>query len=235
MHIDLNCDLGEGALHDAELMPLITSANIACGAHAGNLETMTRTLELARLHGTAVGAHPGYPDPENFGRKELRLSAYEIGEEVAGQIFILRELAGLQQMELHHIKPHGALYNQAARDPVIAAAIAGAVYKTNPALALYGLADSELITAGKARGLATAREIFADRRYRPDGSLVPRSQPDALIEDPAEACAQTLRLIRSGIADTVCLHGDGPHAVEFALALRQALSDAGIEIKRFTP
>lgn len=235
MRIDLNCDLGEGAPHDAELMPLITSANIACGAHAGDHETMVRTLELARMHGVAAGVHPGYPDRANFGRKEVLLSAYDIGEEISGQICILRELAALQHVGLHHIKPHGALYNQAARDPALAKVVAAAIYRESPSLVLYGLAGSELIRAGEARGLATAREIFADRRYLPDGSLVPRSRPGAMITDVAEACAQTLRLIRNGIADTVCIHGDGPHAVEFALALRQALEKAGISIQRFTP
>ncbi|MFD0894881.1 LamB/YcsF family protein [Luteolibacter ambystomatis] len=235
MHIDLNCDLGEGAPHDAELMPLVTSANIACGAHAGDEATMKRCIDLALAHGTAIGAHPGYEDRENFGRTELTLSSSDLRVLVLGQIRMLQNIAVQATTRLTHVKPHGALYNQAARDPMIASAIADAIYEADPTLVIYGLAGSELIRAGKARGLSTAREIFADRRYQPDGNLVPRSHPHALITDTAEACAQTLRLIRQGIADTVCLHGDGAHAVAFAHALRHALQEAGIPIKRFTP
>lgn len=235
MHIDLNCDLGEGAPHDAEMMPLITSANIACGAHAGDEETMQECVKLALVHGTAIGAHPGYDDRKNFGRTELNLPTGDLRALISHQIQALRNISGHSGTGLTHVKPHGALYNQAARDPAIAAAIAEAVHEADPTLVLFGLAGSELIAAGKARGLATAREIFADRRYQSDGSLVPRSHPDAMITDPAEACAQTLRLIRQGIADTVCIHGDGPHAVEFAHALRHTLQEEGITIQRFTP
>ncbi|MGC4016915.1 MAG: 5-oxoprolinase subunit PxpA [Luteolibacter sp.] len=235
MHIDLNCDLGEGAPHDAELMPLITSANVACGFHAGDQETMNRCVELALAHDVAIGAHPGYDDREYFGRREMTLSSSDLVDLVTAQIHALRSATSSHKATLRHVKPHGALYNQAARDPAIASSIAGAIYEIDPSLVLFGLSGSELIRAGEARGLATAREIFADRRYQPDGSLVPRSHPDAMIHDVAEACDQTLRLIHAGHADTVCIHGDGPHAVEFAHALRRKLQAAGIEIKRFTP
>jgi UPF0271 protein len=234
MKIDLNCDLGEGAPNDAELMPLITSVNIACGAHAGDVTTMRHTLELARAHGVAAGAHPGYRDRANFGRRELALTPAEVFQLVREQIRDLQQVAAGLGMGLTHVKPHGALYNQAARDASVAEAIAAAVYETDPRLILFGLAGSALIAAAQARGLTAASEIFADRRYQPDGSLTPRSRPDALIADPDEACAQALRLIREGRAHTVCVHGDGPHAVMFARQLRSALHTAGIEVKPYT-
>lgn len=231
MKIDLNCDLGEGAPNDAELMPLITSANIACGAHAGDVATMRHTLELARAHGIASGAHPGYRDRANFGRRELALTPAEAGQLVREQVRELQQVAAGLGMGLTHVKPHGALYNQAARDASLAEAIAAAVHEIDPRLILFGLAGSALIAAAQARGLPAASEIFADRRYQPDGSLTPRSSPDALIADPDEACAQVLRLIREGRAHTVCVHGDGLHAVTFARQLRFALHTAGIAVK----
>ena len=230
MNIDLNCDLGEGAAHDADLMPLISSANIACGAHAGDEATMRRTLALARQHGVAAGAHPGYRDRANFGRIELALAPADGLQLVTEQLRTLQRVAGEMGIPLAHVKPHGALYNQAARDPVLADAIATAVQSVDPHLILFGLAGSALLRAGQTRGLRTAAEIFADRRYQPDGSLIPRTHPDALISDPAEACAQALRLLRAGRADTLCIHGDGPGAVVFARTLRAALQAAGIQI-----
>lgn len=234
MRIDLNCDLGEGAPNDAELMPLITSANIACGAHAGDVETMRRTLELARAHNVAAGAHPGYRDRENFGRRELSLAPAEVFQLVREQIRELQKVAAGLSMELTHVKPHGALYNQAARDASLAEVVAAAVYEIDRRLILFGLAGSALIAAAQARGLTAASEIFADRRYQRDGSLTPRSSPDGLITEPAEACAQVLSLVRKGRADTVCLHGDSPGAVTFARELRRALQGAGLEVKRYT-
>jgi UPF0271 protein len=233
MKIDLNCDLGEGAPHDAKLMPLISSANIACGAHAGDAATMRRNLELARKHGVAAGAHPGYRDRANFGRVELALAPREVFQLVQEQIRELQQIAADVGTRLTHVKPHGALYNQAASDPALAEAIAAAVHEIDPRLCLFGLAGSALITAARARGLVAASEIFADRRYQPDGSLVPRTHPDAHISDPTEACTQVLRLIRDGRADTVCIHGDGPQAVTFADCLRSALNGAQIEVKSF--
>lgn len=236
--LDLNCDLGEGAGHDAELMPLVTSANIACGAHAGDPATMRATVALAQKHGVAIGAHPGFADRENFGRRELALSPAEVRALVTTQIEALRALGPVR-----HVKAHGALYNLAARDAVVAGAIADAVRAVDPALVLFALAGSELVRAGEARGLRVASEVFADRTYQRDGSLTPRSRPDALIHDEDEAVAQGLRMVREGVvratdgtdvplaADTVCLHGDGPHAVAFARRLNEELRRAGIELK----
>lgn len=236
--IDLNCDLGEGAGHDAGLMPLITSANIACGAHAGDTETMRATVALAQKHGVAVGAHPGFADRENFGRRELSLSPVEVRALVVAQVEALRALGPVR-----HVKVHGALYNMAARDRVLADAVAGAVQGIDATLILVALAGSELVRAGQARGLRVAREVFSDRTYQQDGSLTPRWRPDALIHDQAEAVAQVLRMVREGAvravdgsavaitADTVCLHGDGPNPVAFARLLRAELAAAGVDVR----
>ena len=238
--LDLNCDLGEGAGHDDELMPLITSANVACGVHAGDEATMRATVALAQKHGVAIGAHPGYVDRENFGRRELALAPAALRELVTTQIAALAKLSPLR-----HVKPHGALYNLAARDPVVAAAVASAVRAADPSLILLALAGSELARAGRAAGLRVAEEVFADRTYQRDGSLMPRSQPGALISDEAVAVAQVLRIVREGVvratdgtdmqlrADTVCVHGDGPHAVAFARRLRAELTKAGVELRPF--
>ncbi len=235
--MDLNCDLGEGAGHDAALMPLITSANIACGAHAGDLATMRETVALAQRHGVAIGAHPGFPNRENFGRRELALTPEEIRATVRGQIELLLTLSPIR-----HVKPHGALYNMAARDPVIAEAFTFAVHEINPALIVFAPAHSELSRAALSRGLRVANEVFADRTYRSDGSLTPRSESGALIHDEHAAVAQVLRMIREGRvratdgtdvaieAGTVCLHGDGPSPVKFARRLRAELATAGVEI-----
>lgn len=238
MTIDLNCDLGEGAGPDTALMPLITSANIACGAHAGDAATMRATVELARQHGVAIGAHPGFADREHFGRRELALPAGEIRKLVTEQILALRGYGALT-----HVKAHGALYNLAGRDAVVADAVADAVRAVDATLVLFVLPNSALAVAARTRGLRIANEVFADRTYRRDGSLTPRTQPDALIHDEAVAVAQVLRMVREGVvratdgtevpivADTVCLHGDGPHPVEFARRLRNELKAAGIAIR----
>jgi UPF0271 protein len=236
--VDLNCDLGEGAGHDAELMPLITSANIACGAHAGDEATMRATVALAQKHGVAVGAHPGFIDRANFGRRELALGPDEVHELVLDQIRKLQALAPVR-----HVKPHGALYNMAARDPGLARALVDAVYEADPRLILFGLAGSHVIAAAEACGLPVASEVFADRTYQRDGSLTPRKQAHALITDAPTAVAQVLRMVRENTvraidgtdvlirADTVCLHGDGAQPVEFARRLRRELTAAGVEIK----
>ena len=236
--VDLNCDLGEGAGHDAELMPLITSANIACGAHAGDEATMRATVALAQKHGVAVGAHPGFIDRANFGRRELALGPDEVHELVLDQIRKLQALAPVR-----HVKPHGALYNMAARDPGLARALVDAVYEADPRLILFGLAGSHVIAAAEACGLPVASEVFADRTYQRDGSLTPRTQAHALITDAPTAVAQVLRMVRENTvraidgtdvlirADTVCLHGDGAQPVEFARRLRRELTAAGVEIK----
>lgn len=241
--IDLNCDLGEGAGHDAELMPLITSANIACGGHAGDAATMRASVELARRHGVAVGAHPGFADREHFGRRELPATPRQVHKLVAGQVRVLQEIARSAGVGLAHVKPHGALYNLAARDDGTARAVVEAVCEFDPGLVLFGLAGSRLLEAGRACGLRVAGEVFADRTYQRDGSLTSRGRPDALVAGAEEAVAQVLRIIREGWlraadgsrvdveADTVCIHGDGPRAVEFARALRSELARAGVELR----
>jgi UPF0271 protein len=243
--IDLNCDLGEGAGHDAELMPLVSSASVACGGHAGDRASMRAAIELALASGVAIGAHPGLADREGFGRRELPITPAAVAALVETQVGELRRLAAAQKARLAHVKPHGALYNMAARDFGIADAIAAAVRAIDPRLIVFGLAGGELLRAGRARGLRVAAEVFADRTYRRDGSLTPREQPGALIASEADAVAQVLRLVREGAvratdgsdvlvtADTVCLHGDGPRAVAFAWRLRAALAAAGIEVRPF--
>ena len=245
--IDLNCDLGEGAGHDAGLMPLITSANIACGAHAGDEATMRATVELALRHGVAIGAHPGFTDRENFGRRELAVTPAEAHLLVLTQTRRLQVVARQCGAPVTHVKAHGALYNMAARDKVLAQAVANAVYEADPRLILFGLAGSRLVEAGAACGLRVASEVFADRTYQRDGTLTPRSQPTALITDETKAVAHVMRMVREGKvratdgsdvsiqADTVCLHGDGPHPLEFAGRLRQELATAGVEVKAFGP
>ena len=236
--LDLNCDLGEGAGHDAELMPLITSANIACGAHAGDEATMRATVALAKKHGVAIGARPGFADRENFGRREITLAPAALHALVVTQIAALARFGPLRQ-----VKPHGALYNLAARDAAVAQVIADAVRAVDGSLVLFGLAGSELVRAGRAAGLRVAEEVFADRTYQSDGSLTPRSRPDALITDEAVAVAQVLRMVSEGVvratdgtevaikADTVCVHGDGPHAVTFARRLKSELARSGVELR----
>jgi UPF0271 protein len=242
--IDLNCDLGEGAGHDAELMPLITSANIACGGHTGDAGTMRTTIALALRLGVAIGAHPGFEDRKNCGRSELALAPGEIADLVTRQVSALAEIACLLGARLAHVKPHGGLYNLAARSRPVADAIAGAVWAFDPRLILVGLAGSQLLEAGRARGLGVASEAFADRAYAADGSLVPRTQPGALIGDAGAAAAQGRRLAQGGgvraangaevivRADTLCLHGDGPDAVVFARRLRSELESSGIGLRR---
>ena len=240
MHIDLNCDLGEGSGHDADLMPLITSANIACGGHAGDESTMRATVALAQQHGVTMGAHPGYADRAGFGRREMNSSADELRLLLRSQIAALALLA-----KLRHVKPHGGLYNLAARDKAVATTVAAAVKAIDSSLILFALAGSELARAGRAAGLRVAEEAFADRTYQRDGSLTPRYRPDALIVDEAVAAAQVLHMVRDGFvrttegvqipihADTVCVHGDGPNAVGFARRLRTELINAGVEVKAF--
>jgi UPF0271 protein len=241
--IDLNADVGEGYGQDAELMPLLSSANIACGWHAGDADTMRRTVRLALAYGVAIGAHPGYPDREHFGRREMYLPAATLYAAMLEQIGTLAEIVQAEGARLAHVKPHGALYNQAARDRTLAETLAAAVRECDPTLRLVGLAGGELIAAGRRAGLAVTAEAFADRRYQADGNLVPRSQPGALIENEAEALAQALALAQHGQAiaqdgsplqlhaDSLCLHGDSPHALAFARRIRQALERAGVAIQ----
>ena len=243
MTIDLNCDLGEGAGHDEALMPLISSANIACGAHAGDDGVMRATVRLALRHGVAIGAHPGFADREYFGRRERELPPHEIVTLVSGQLERLREIAKAEGAVVTHVKPHGALYNMAARDAAVADAIAEAVAGVDAGLWLYGLAGGELLAAGRARGLRVVAEVFADRTYQADGSLTPRNHPDALLDNTPSAVAQVLRMVREGYvratngaevriqADTVCLHGDGAEAASFARSVREALEREGVRVR----
>jgi UPF0271 protein len=242
MKIDLNCDMGEGCGNDAALMEHISSTNIACGFHAGDTETMKRTVEMAIEKGVAIGAHPGYRDRENFGRTAMHLSAAEVVELVTVQIAALSEIAIAAGGRLDHVKPHGALYNQAARDTEVAAAIAEAVIAFDRDLILYGLSGSVSISAAVSRGLRTASEVFADRTYKSDGSLTPRSEPNALITDAKQAVAQVLQMVKNQtvtatdgttipiVADTICVHGDGAHALEFAKMINRSLRENGIDI-----
>lgn len=243
MQIDLNCDLGEGMHTDEQIIPLISSANIACGLHAGDVDTMNRTISKCLQHGVAIGAHPSWPDKENFGRKEMQRSTEELYSIVIEQINILSRLAHEQGSQLHHVKPHGAMYNQSAKDKSIAAGIAKAVKDFDSSLILFGLSGSYSISEAEKIGLKTASEVFADRTYQDDGSLTPRSQPNALIDDEQQAAAQVLQMIKQQkvtsiagkhiplIADTICIHGDGAHAVKFAKAISVALKQNHIDIK----
>lgn len=243
MKIDLNADLGEGCASDAELLTLISSANIACGFHAGDAQTMQASVREAVKNGVAIGAHPGFPDRENFGRTAMQLPPETVYAQTLYQIGALAAITHAEGGVMRHVKPHGMLYNQAAKEPQLADAIAKAVHACDPALILVGLAGSELIRAGKHYGLTTRQEVFADRGYQADGSLVPRSQPGALIEDEEQSLAQTLEMVQNGRvksitgewtpveAQTVCLHGDGEHALAFARRLRAAFLERGIAVQ----
>ncbi|QJB30143.1 LamB/YcsF family protein [Chitinophaga oryzae] len=234
-HIDLNCDMGEGLDNDAAIMPFISSANIACGYHAGNADTMKKTVSLAANHHVAIGAHPGFADLENFGRSEQQLSDAALYDLVSTQVYALQIICRAHGVPLQHVKPHGALYNMAARTPAMAAVIAKAVKDVDSRLRLFGLSSSALISEAAAAGLKTVSEVFADRTYQDDGSLTPRSQPGAMIENETLAIQQVLQMVtrqevtaRSGKtiplkAETICIHGDGPHALEYARAIHAAL------------
>jgi UPF0271 protein len=225
MKIDLNCDMGEleDAAHEAALMEYITSANIACGGHAGDDATMERTARLAMERGVRIGAHPGYPDRANFGRVEMAMSETEIEGTVLAQIERLDAVVRGMGGEIVHVKPHGALYNVAVNNETVARAIARGVLRWNRATTIFGLAGSRMLGWWGEMGLATAAEGFADRRYEADGTLRSRKFPDALITDPEAAAAQASRLAREGVAQTICVHGDTPGAVEILKACRKAL------------
>ncbi|MEP6850244.1 MAG: 5-oxoprolinase subunit PxpA [Acidobacteriota bacterium] len=246
--IDLNCDMGEsfGAWkmgNDAEIMGYISSANVACGFHAGDATTMRVTAEMALAKGVAVGAHPSYPDLQGFGRRTMSLTPDEVFDIVVYQVSALKGICESLGGRLSHVKPHGALYNQAAKDAIIARAIARAVQKCDDSLVVFGLSGSCSITEAGKFGLKTASEGFADRTYQRDGTLTPRSQPNALIPDQERAIDQVLQMVESqtvtavdgatvGLTtDTICIHGDGPNALEFAAAINKALTTAGVSIR----
>lgn len=246
--IDLNSDLGEGfGLYrmgdDEAVLAQITSANIACGFHAGDPRIMRNTVAAAVDKGVAVGAHPGFPDLQGLGRRKMNLSPDEVYECVLYQVGALSAFVAAQGIRLQHVKPHGALYNQAAADPVLAQAICEAVRDFDPALYLYGLANSALTRAAEAAGLAVRHEVFGDRTYQADGSLTPRGHAGAMITDADRAVAQVLCMLREGYVlaldgtrvpvrpDTLCIHGDQPGAAAFARAIREALIHEGVTIR----
>jgi len=245
--IDLNCDMGEGfgaweMGDDAALLDYVSSANIACGYHAGDPGTIHRTVRLAIEKGVAVGAHPSLPDLQGFGRRSMSVSSEEAYDMMLYQIGALAGFATACGGQLAHVKPHGALYNMAAKDHKLAQAIAQAVKDFDPRLVLFGLAGSELVRAGDQAGLKTASEVFADRTYQSGGSLTPRSQPGSMIHDPEAAIVQVRRMVGEGRvrslqggdvpvkADTLCIHGDAPNAAEFAKRIRQALDADGVRV-----
>lgn len=227
----LNCDVGEGMGNDEQLMPFIQYANIACGYHAGNVNTMQETIQLCKLYNVAIGAHPSFLDRENFGRIEKIIPVHELYELVTQQLLLFNEVVNAMDARLHHVKPHGALYNLSARDPLTAHIVARAVRDFNSDLVLVGLSGSHSITEAQKLGLKTANESFADRTYGDDGQLTPRSRPDATINNTIEMMKQVFQLVNEGTVttttgnifpiatDTICLHGDGAYAVEFAKSI----------------
>jgi 5-oxoprolinase (ATP-hydrolysing) subunit A len=229
--------------NDEQILDYVTSANIACGYHAGDPSVMRATVRLALAKGVAIGAHPGYRDLQGFGRRFMRITPEEARDMIVYQVGALDAFVRAEGGSMRHVKAHGALYNAAAADADLADAIARAVYSVDPELILFGLSGSELIAAGEAVGLPTASEAFADRTYQDDGTLTPRTRPDALIDEHEEAVRQTIRLVKDGRvrsqrgadvevrADTICIHGDGPHSLPFARLIREGLEAAGIELK----
>ena len=244
--IDFNCDLGEGMLNDEQIMPFISSANIACGGHAGNRDTMQRTIDFALQHGVAIGAHPSFPDTADFGRKDLLAEGFSITalqDSLREQLNSLLTLCHENNTRLHHVKPHGALYNRAAWDRELAALLISIVKEFDSTLIIYALSGSEMTLIANQLGMKCYNEVFADRGYADDGSLLPRSTPGALHENSATALAQSLQLATEGKvktasgkliplkADTICIHGDGPMAVDFAKLINEGLLAKGVEIK----
>ena len=248
LKIDINCDMGEsfgpwtmGA--DAAVMPHITSANVACGAHAGDPTVMRRTVRLAAAAGVAVGAHPGFADLQGFGRREMIVDPAELEDALIAQIGALAAIAGAEGTVLQHVKAHGALYNMAARQRPLADAIARAIAACGPALIMFALPGSRMIDAAQAAGLRVAAEGFADRSYEEDGSLTPRSRPGAVIDDPDAVVARALRMVRDGVVltpagrevplkiDTICVHGDTPGAAGLARRIRAALDELGASVR----
>jgi 5-oxoprolinase (ATP-hydrolysing) subunit A len=248
LSVDLNCDLGESfgvfrVGNDEKIMKYVSSVNIACGFHAGDPTIMNQTVEIACKNDVKIGAHPGYPDLTGFGRRNMNLTPDEVYANVLYQIGALNAFVIAHGTSLNHVKPHGALYNMCAVNPHLAMAVAKAVYDFNPSLTLYGLANSELIKAGKKYRLKTAQEVFADRTYQADGTLTPRTESNALITDEQQSIKQTIQMVIENqitcvtgetipiVADTICLHGDGEHALSFARKIRMAFEEECILIK----
>ena len=245
MWIDLNCDMGEGLDSDPRIMPLVTSANVACGFHASDPTTMRRTVHLAREYGVAVGAHPSYADREGFGRRAVNATPDEVRDAVLYQVGALSALCRAEGVRLCHVKPHGALYNAAAQDPALARAICEAVASVDPGLAVVCLAGSPMAALTRELGLVCAEEAFADRAYTSAGTLVPRGTPGAVIQDPQEVAARVSRIVREkrvAAVDgsdvpldvrTVCIHGDTPGAEGLVAAIRARLRAEGIDVRPF--
>jgi len=249
--IDLNCDMGESfgtyqLGNDEEILPFITSANIACGFHAGDPTTMRKTVNMALEKNVAIGAHPGFPDLVGFGRRNMQISPEEAYDLMIYQIGALSGFVKAEGGRLQHAKPHGALYNMAAQDDQLAQSIAKAIYHIDPEIILFGLAGSELIKAGEKIGLRCANEVFSDRTYQLDGSLTPRTKPNALLKNHEEAINQVLRMIKEGKvhslqgpdvsiqADTICIHGDGENVLDFTKQLSTRLINEGITLTKMS-
>jgi UPF0271 protein len=243
--IDINCDMAEGVGNEKELMPFISSANIACGYHAGNEELIKSTIDLCLKYNVAIGAHPSFPDRENFGRTNMNLPLAEVSKIVTDQIHLIKKIADAYGAKLHHVKPHGALYNMAAKDAALAGCIALAIKNFDKNLILYGLSQSVMISEAEKIQLKSANEVFADRTYQEDGSLTPRTQSNALITDEQDAISQAVRFaIENKVkttseidiklkADTICLHGDGTQAVESATLIHSRFREEQIKIQAF--
>lgn len=239
-HVDLNVDLAEGCGNDQRLLQLVTSANVCCGLHAGDYNEMRKAILWAKENGVRVGAHPGFPDRENFGRTNMQLPDDELKACLCYQLGATRALCEAENVPMDYVKPHGALYNMAAKDPHLAGLIAETVKQFDPRLKLMGLSGSLMLTVAEQHGLQTISEVFADRHYLADGSLVPRTRDDAMVESDDEAIAQVLQMVLDGTvptvdggnvaikADSICLHGDGEHAVVFAKRIREELEAKGI-------
>ncbi|HEV3414078.1 MAG TPA: 5-oxoprolinase subunit PxpA [Puia sp.] len=250
--VDLNCDMGEGMPTDSAVYPFISSTNIACGGHAGDADTMRRSIELALQYGVAIGAHPSYPDKADFGRTDILESQpgrsdrpflfSALASALTEQIITLRSICHEMGARLRHVKPHGALYNRAAKDLAVSTVICEAVASVDPALIIYGFSGSRTREAAANAGLRFVNEVFADRTYQPDGSLTPRTEPNALIHDPSSMLEQVLMMVQGHhvrssaqtlipiTAETICLHGDGDHAVKFATILHGELERNGIKV-----
>ncbi|GCC52657.1 LamB/YcsF family protein [Chryseotalea sanaruensis] len=243
LSIDLNCDLGEGMPNDKELMTYISSANIACGYHAGDEDTMQRTIEYCLQHKVAIGAHPGFRDKENFGRTEIQLSNEQLYDLISEQIVLMQNYCKTMQADLHHIKLHGALYNMSAKSERMSEVVAQVIKDLNPNLIVYGLSGGTTITQSKMAGLKVANEVFADRTYQDNGTLTPRTEKHALISDQQASLQQVMDMVlhkkvlsNSGKeiqleVDTICLHGDGAHALTFAKAIHAFLISNHIHIQ----
>ncbi|MCP8617838.1 5-oxoprolinase subunit PxpA [Salirhabdus salicampi] len=246
--VDLNCDLGESygifkLGNDEEVLQYVSSANVACGFHAGDHNVMNHTVQLAKKYGVSIGAHPGFLDLHGFGRREMNVPPNEIFNLVVYQIGALQAVASIHNVSVNHVKPHGALYNLAAKNKEVAEAVAEAVKQVNPNLVLFALPNSQLMKAGKDRGVKVASEVFADRTYQPDGTLTPRTMPNAMIHDSEEAAMQVIKMVTEGKvtavngeqvaveANTICVHGDGPKALQFVMQLKQTLEEHNVIIE----